>query len=162
MRLFMTIVQKLNETASPTILNEMAMTRADFLAELRTARPQITSHLLKLLAFEADEGMRYHWKAELAAFCEDVSGIILKGPKGKRRPPRPEDYIGVLFDAFFESPAEIGNLTRLIARIARDYPDLPRNRLDDEQVRLAMREWYGKATPSMCTTAFDRSIVEAL
>jgi hypothetical protein len=142
-------------------LVENAMPRQNFLVQVRGIERRLNTYLIKLMAFEADEGMRNHWKREVYTFCRDITGVKFKSPKGAR-PVRASEYFEQLFEAFFGEPSEVQNVGHICTYIQEDYPDLRRNDLTDQQVWEKLKAWHTAASQSMCKPPFDRALIEKL
>lgn len=118
-------------------LFEMNIPRDAAIMRIANLEEQINSHLIKLLAFQADDGVRTHWKRELRAWFRRIAAYRLKG-KGRSadRPPSAKLYYDHLYEHIFGGH-EVQNTTSIINLLIEDEGYTRNNRpIDDVVPRL--------------------------
>lgn len=106
-----------------TVLTGMAYDRKKVAQIVTGLEDAINTHLVKLLALEADDATRAHWKRELRSWFRKLSVLRIKPDNAM---PSAAWMFEMLFTEPFEGVAET-NVTSLIALLRQDgYRSRPR------------------------------------
>jgi len=133
----------------------MAYNRPKAEAIITGLEDPINTHLVKLLAFEADDETRRHWKKELRSWVRRIGVIRLKP---QRRTPDRNFYYRILFDEPFGGVEET-NIHSLIALLSEDYR---RNDRPEADVLSRLRSLHERLADTLAQGEDPEPLIEAL
>ena len=114
-----------------SLITEMALPRKIIIDKIRNLEEIINLHLIKILAFKDDINLNRHL-SDIDSWFQSIQRLECKGTKNGNLTK--ELYFELLFSEPFTSKNNTKQVTETISRRLKEYKNLPRTKLQDEEI----------------------------